>query len=183
MYEGPLQEAILKSKKPIYEYLAAELGRRMAAWFARQEHEAYDCVVSTPQFWLKRLVRRTNSSEILAEAMAQSMRIPWHARWLRCRRMLRKQGTLKYAQRQKNVRGAFATNWWSRFAGKSVLLVDDILTSGAIGSELAATMKRSGAKHVDVVVVARGVGRHGIAGRAAQVDPMPGSRSTEKTIP
>ncbi len=69
------------------------------------------------------------------------------------------QSTLTYAQRRENLRGAFAPVRGVRLAGGRVLLVDDVLTTGATADGVARTLRALGAEQVDVAVLARGLGR------------------------
>ena len=64
------------------------------------------------------------------------------------------QTSLTPALRRENVRGAFRVGRFSRFRGQRVLLVDDVLTTGATASEAAKAMKAAGAAQVAVAVVA-----------------------------
>jgi predicted amidophosphoribosyltransferase len=77
---------------------------------------------------------------------------------LRCTRLLRKQGTLLPSARFSNVRGAFKITTGYDINDCHVLLVDDILTTGATASEAARVLRRGGAAIVSVAVIARGVG-------------------------
>ena len=63
------------------------------------------------------------------------------------------QASLPLKQRVKNIKGAFKVN--ANFAGKSVAIVDDVMTSGASLNELAKTLKKAGAAHVECWVVVR----------------------------
>ena len=63
------------------------------------------------------------------------------------------QASLPFKERVKNIKGAFAVN--SDLAGKRVAIVDDVMTTGASLNELAKTLKKAGASHVECWVVAR----------------------------
>ena len=65
------------------------------------------------------------------------------------------QSTLDATARRRNVRGAFAVEKWAELEGARVLLIDDVLTSGATASECARTLRRAGAARVDVLTLAR----------------------------
>ena len=59
------------------------------------------------------------------------------------------------ADRRHNIRGAFAVSDRARVRGRRVLLVDDVMTTGATADECAGTLRRAGARQVDVLVLAR----------------------------
>jgi predicted amidophosphoribosyltransferase len=99
-----------------------------------------------------------NSPDLIVEAIAARLSLPHSARILFSRRRTRKQGTLLPAERRKNVRGAFGVKKGYDLAEQHVLLVDDIMTTGATANEAARTLRRSGAARVSVLVVARAVG-------------------------
>jgi len=109
-------------------------------------------------FWTRRLVRGTNSAEILAEVLAGQLQVPLaRGMIVRCRNTL-PQARLKPRERFANVRGAFRVRAGYAWDGLRVVLVDDILTTGATASEVAGVLKRAGVARVAVVVLARGTG-------------------------
>ncbi len=63
------------------------------------------------------------------------------------------QASLPLKERVKNIKGAFKVN--TNFAGKSIAIVDDVMTTGASLNELAKTLKKAGAAHVECWVIAR----------------------------
>ena len=98
------------------------------------------------------------AAEILAESMAERAGVCSSRRLVRMNRSTEKQGKLSIAKRRKNMVGAFELAAKADVAGKVVLLVDDVMTSGATVSELAKCLKKANAKAVYVAVVARGAG-------------------------
>ncbi|HWA98252.1 MAG TPA: phosphoribosyltransferase family protein [Pirellulales bacterium] len=118
-----------------------------------------DFVAPVPMHWLRRLRRTTNSPDLLAALIAQRLRCPWHPRSVVRTRSTQPQNRLSPTERRRNVRGAFTANRSIDWADKRVLLVDDVLTTGSTCSEIAATLKKSGATVVNVVVVARAQGQ------------------------
>jgi predicted amidophosphoribosyltransferase len=75
------------------------------------------------------------------------------------------QAGLTGAQRRKNVAGAFEVRRGEDISGKHVLLVDDVLTTGATAGVCAAELKRKGAGRVSVLTVARADRRQGFVGK------------------
>jgi predicted amidophosphoribosyltransferase len=100
-----------------------------------------------------------NSPELLAECLGKKLGIPV-VRTLRRRRYTRPQKDVLPHERFRNVRGAFGLRLWhgKRLKDARVLLVDDILTTGATCSEAAKLLKQAGAAVVAVAVVARADG-------------------------
>lgn len=107
-----------------------------------------------PLHWRKRLERGFNQSELLARFVAKRSGIPI------AKSLYRKKGTdpqagLTRAQRRTNVAGAFEVKRRHEVDGRHVLLIDDVLTTGATASACSAVLKRAGAKRVTVLTLAR----------------------------
>lgn len=155
-YDAALREAVLRIKRPRDEPLAVALAELI--W---QRHGAQfldwniDLVTPVPMHWRRRWSRGANSPHVLAEALAQRLGVVCVARGLRRRRFTQVQAHLEREDRQRNVRGAFAVRGGRVWAGRRMLLVDDILTTGATCSEAARMLKRAGADWVAAAIVAR----------------------------
>jgi ComF family protein len=155
-YQALLRQAVLRAKHAGHEPLAFALGRRLAeALVANPLPEPLDLVVPVPMHWLKRLWRGTNPAETAARAVARELNLPLAAGALVCRRLLRRQATLSPPQRKANVRGAFRVSRLHRVAGRRILLVDDVMTTGATAREAARMLGEAGAAAVFVATVAR----------------------------
>ena len=107
--------------------------------------------------WRRRLQRRVNNAERLANALGLELQLPVLRRVIRCQRHTRKQSLLSVDQRRRNVRGAFRVPKRFSLAGLHVGLVDDTLTTGATADEIARVCRASGARRVTVLLAARGV--------------------------
>lgn len=151
-----LREAVLRLKGRAGEGLAEVVGELWAAERKGQLAAAgADVVVPVPMHWLKRWRRSYNQSEALARALADGLRLPCRPGWLRKVRATPPQHHLpSTAARRENVRGAFAART-TRLSGKTVLLVDDVMTTGSTADEAARTLRRAGADRVVVAVLAR----------------------------
>ena len=135
-----------------------DAGPTYGAWLARAAEpllaRGVDLVVPVPLHRWRLLSRRYNQSALLAQALARRIGRPYAAAALRRTRQTRSQGHLSAAARERNVRGAFAADA-GLVKGKAVLLVDDVLTSGATLGACARALKRAGARSVQAVTLAR----------------------------
>ena len=91
----------------------------------------------------------------MALSLAGQLGLPIATDLLVCRRWLRKQSTLKTDERRRNVRHAFRVSWRFNIRGARILLVDDVLTTGATAHEAARALRQAGAAAVYVAAVAR----------------------------
>jgi ComF family protein len=156
-YDGKLREAVLHMKRASREALSLAIGRLLAQRRGEQLAQFRpNVVVPVPMHWWRRLRRGANSPEILAECLGHRLKLPV-ARLLIRGRHTRPQKDLPPRERFANVRGAFHVRGaiGTRWKGSHVLLVDDILTTGATCSEAARVLKLAGAAAVAVAVVAR----------------------------
>lgn len=155
-YQDSIREAVLKIKHAAYEPLALALGQRLAACISQAPfEEPPDLVAPVPIHWLKRLGRHTNTAATLARSVAGALGLPLRTGLLVCRRNLKRQASLTPPQRKINVKDAFRAGRWSRPAGLRVLLVDDVMTTGATANEAARALLAAGAVTVNVATVAR----------------------------
>lgn len=153
LYRQEFRSLVLQTKKATHTSLTATL----TDWLWQQYQTelaacAIDAVLPVPMHWRRRMVRGTNGPETMAQRLAEHLHVP--AELSRLRRVVstQAQGPLTATARTENVRRAFA------FRGqvpKRVLVVDDIMTSGATCHEIAKCCKRSGAEFVAVAVLAR----------------------------
>lgn len=155
VYDGPLGEAIRKIKHALHEGLAETLGRRWAE-LRRQALQGMSpaVIVPVPLHWRKRLWRGYNQSAAVGFALAESLRQPYRPRWLRrVRATAEQKGMPSATERRENVKGAFRAA--AEVAGQRILLVDDVMTTGATANEAASALKKAGANYVGVAVLAR----------------------------
>ncbi|MCI0359513.1 MAG: double zinc ribbon domain-containing protein [Planctomycetaceae bacterium] len=156
LYDGAIRQAVLKIKHAHYEPLAGGLGQQLARCIQdRPFAEPPEFVVPVPMFWLQRLLRGNNAAETLALSLARVLRLPIATDLLVCRRWLKKQSTLKSDERRRNVRHAFRVSWRYGIRNARILLVDDVLTTGATAHDAARALRHAGAASVYVAAVAR----------------------------
>jgi ComF family protein len=153
-YDGPLREAVLRMKHHAGEGLAELLGQLWADHAGADFRAAgADVIAPVPLHWRRRWLRGYNQSEALAHGMAARLRLPCGTCGLRRIRATPVQTSQTPAGRRENVRGAFAAARTPRLAGKTVLLIDDVMTTGATASEAAGALKAAGAGRVVVAVL------------------------------
>ncbi len=160
LYEGDFRKMCWFCKQDSGQKLAWYLSHQL--W--ESEHNRLkswlcDAVVHVPMFWTRRLVRHVHPAESIASCLAMKLDIPFWHRALRQIRRVPHQAKLAASSRRKNVLGIYKTTRFHQFKDKSILLVDDILTTGTTASECAKVLKKAGAKQVHVAVLARGTGR------------------------
>lgn len=151
-YASPLDAVIagLKFRRLEYlgEVLAESLWRRFEIAIAR-----HDLVVAVPLHWRRRLARGFNQAEALARPLASRAALPLGAA-LRRARATAAQAQLPRDLRLRNPRRAFRARA-AEVEGARVLLVDDVVTTGATVNAAAAALKEAGAAAVTVLAVAR----------------------------
>lgn len=155
-YDGLLRDLLLRAKKPQGESTAVALARRLLVERGKELRDLeIDVVCAVPMHWRRRMRRLCNSPATMADVVARELRLPLAADLLRRNRSTVPQYTLPPSARKENVRRAFAVRTGYRLQAAHVLLVDDILTTGATCNEAARALKRSGAAQVSVAVIGR----------------------------
>ncbi len=161
-YEGGLKELIHLLKFERVRPAAGVLGRMLAEAIAKLEPALPSgtiSVVPVPLHRRKQAERGFNHAERIATAALKKLAMPGRfgmiSDVLVRRRETASQIGLTSHQRRENLRGAFAVTDPTRFAGRNILLVDDVLTTGTTASECAKVLRRAGASNVWVVTVAR----------------------------
>ena len=141
--------------------LAPAMGRWMATAGRELLGEA-DALVPVPLHWRRLWSRRFNQAATLAQTVSRISDVPVAHDLLKRMRATRQQVGLTQAERARNVQGAFRVPREARgdVRGKRLLLVDDVLTSGATLDTCARILLRAGAASVDVLVFARVVQAH-----------------------
>jgi len=150
-YEGTLRELIHIYKYGGIQTLAQPLAELLAA--AVPLDERFDAVVPVPLHWRKRWQRGFNQSDLLARAIARRRGLPV-LRALARTRFTKTQAGLSNTERRKNVAAA-CRRVAETLAGQRVLLIDDVMTTGATAAACARALKRAGAARVVLATVAR----------------------------
>jgi ComF family protein len=122
----------------------------------RQHLEEAEVLIPVPLHWLRLWQRRFNQAALLAQALAELSQKRFAARALKRQRYTKRQVGLDPKQREANMRGAFsvAPKAQTEVAGRRVVLIDDVLTTGATASAAADSLLKAGAASVDMMVFA-----------------------------
>jgi ComF family protein len=148
-YEGVLRKLI-----HLYKYgKVRTLARPLSGWLAQAlpRDEAFDAVVPVPLYWRRRLQRGFNQAELLARGLSRLTGIPV-VRALGRVRPTPTQAGLSNSARRQNVAMAFHSR---SVQGKRILLIDDVMTTGATATSCALALKQAGARRVALLTVAR----------------------------
>lgn len=156
-YEGLLQHLLITAKNTGDETLMAQLGRLLGQQIKQHPQTAEaDIMVPIPTHWKRRFLSKGfHAASLIAQNVEKITGIRQSQRILGAVKPTLKQGTLSRTARLKNVRDAFVCKQPHRIAGRTVMLVDDVMTSGATMIEATRVLKRAGAKKVIVAVIAR----------------------------
>jgi ComF family protein len=146
-YGGRPGQAVRRLKYSRATVLGAPMASLMAEGIARLGLSQYDLVVPIPIHWSRRCTRGFNQADVLASNLENVDRNAL----IRVRRT-KPQARLSREDRMQNLVGAFRAR--GRLDGKSILLVDDVLTSGETARECAKALVQAGAKEVAAVAFA-----------------------------
>lgn len=154
---GIVRELLLRFKYQGEYYLRHPLGEWLADGLAdsRITAEKFDCLVPVPLHPARERERQFNQARTLAKILGRRAGAPV----LDCLRRVRKTPTqtrFDRAERMENLRNAFKMRNNMSVQGKHLILIDDVFTTGSTVDECARVLKKSGAKSVRVLTVARG---------------------------
>jgi ComF family protein len=151
-YENELRELIQLLKYGRIQTLAQPLGRLLAQALPRDQ--SFDAIVPMPLHWRKRWQRGFNQADLLARELGRRTNIPVR-NVLRRVRFTSTQAGLTNAKRRLNVSGAFRARKNNSLSGQRVLLIDDVMTTGATAASCARALKITGARQVTLLTLAR----------------------------
>jgi ComF family protein len=155
-YDKHSRHLVLALKHGDRTHVARALGRWMGRAGA-ELLEGADMIMPVPLHWTRLFTRRYNQAGLLAHAVRAAGGPPVMADWLVRRRRTPSQGRLGPVARVRNVRGAFAVRRGCDVKGKRIVLVDDVLTTGATVEECARVLRRGGAASIGVLTLSRAV--------------------------
>jgi ComF family protein len=153
-YEGLLRDVILRMKHISGERVAEAIAE---LWAERDGKILLETgaalVLPVPLSWQRKWERGYNQSESLAGTLAAKLNLPCRTDLLRRIRNTPSQVKQSAATRRDNVRGAFTARPRPGLAGTTILLVDDVLTTGSTANEAAKALRSAGAARILVAVV------------------------------
>lgn len=150
LYEEPLRSVMHRLKFERARAGATTLGRLMADGL---QHSGAEIIVPVPSASRRLRQRGYNPAQEIADTLARELQLP--LRQALGRLGQQRQVGARRRERLKQLEGAFYVYRHRDIAGKQVLLVDDILTTGATLAECAKVLRSSGAKRIEAAVVAR----------------------------
>ena len=148
-YTGPAAKSVQRFKYERVTSLAPWMADRMAEGAAERGLLNEDIIIPVPIHWSRTVTRGFNQAELLCEQLPCEL---ISNNILRRTRATRPQVGLSHEERARNLEGAFEVI--QPVEGKSVLLVDDVLTSGGTARECASVLKKAGAIEVGIYTFA-----------------------------
>ncbi len=153
-FSSPLREAIHHFKYRSHLRVGAILGELMAYRLRRDSLRNF-VLIPVPLHQERERARGYNQAALLARYIAQQLDLPvWETALLRVRKT-QPQVNLHLHERMANVRNAFAVAPHADVRGRSILLIDDVMTTGSTLEACAHALKQAGATHVAAYVLAR----------------------------
>ncbi|RMF67472.1 MAG: ComF family protein [Calditrichaeota bacterium] len=149
-----IHELKFHGKRSLATRIGAEIARRL---FQTEPLLHGELLVPVPLHKTRLRERGYNQSALLAHAISHETGIPVDESALKRVRYTRQQAKLGASERMANVRGAFRTTAGSLLAGKNVVLVDDVFTTGSTLEACAETLKTAGVKRVFAVTAAQAI--------------------------
>jgi ComF family protein len=156
-YTGMAKESLIRFKfcntPSYYRTYAGLLAQRIKRM---TDVRQYDMVMSVPLHKQREFARGFNQAYLLSRALSRELKRPEGSGLLKRERHTNAQSLLNRKDRQENIKGAFSVVSPQKIKGKSILLVDDILTTGSTLEECGSTLRKAGAVKVTAAVVATG---------------------------
>ena len=134
--------------------------RAFTPWLEMAGKELFedaDLLIPVPLHYRRLIARRYNQAALLAQSLAKKTNIPVAVDALKRTRATKVQGHMKAAERHKNVKAAFSLNPKIDVKSKNIILIDDVLTTGATVKECTKTLLKAGAGTVHVLTLTRTV--------------------------
>jgi competence protein ComFC len=156
IYAPPLSEMVHLLKYERKTHLSHRLGIFLAnLYIADSDLSTSSAIIPVPLHSTKMRERGYNQSQLLAQQVAEISRTELLSGVVIRKKPTRSQTALKHSEREANLKNAFSVVYPNQLAGKSVTIVDDVLTSGTTINEMAKTILDAGAERVYGLVLAR----------------------------
>lgn len=153
-YEGNVRKSILRFKFYHARALAPAYGRLLAMKVSQLHPEGFDLLTWVPVSRRRRLRRGYDQVALLAQAVGEELEMPAVSLLRKIRHNQPQSHLTDPAQRRANVLGAYRLQSGQDVTGKRILLLDDVLTTGATAGEAARILLTAGAKEVHCAAIA-----------------------------
>ena len=153
-YKGNVRRSLHRFKFNRGRHLAESYGKLMAMKVLSSGPEEIDLITWVPISSLRKLFRGYDLDQLLADVISRELGIPWMPLLKKVRHNPPQSGIDGCARRRANVLGVYQVADTARISGKKIVLVDDILTTGATAGECARMLLTFGAKEIHCAVVA-----------------------------
>ncbi|QDT38952.1 DNA utilization protein GntX [Stratiformator vulcanicus] len=160
VHEGLQRTALLAGQASHGEVILEWLTDRL--WERRCEQlSAWNCdiVTAVPRHWTRRITTANNAAEVIGRRLARRLDRPFRPNLLSQTRWSKPQASLRPTARRKNLGDTFSITDHRVARDRTVLLCDDVMTTGTTAHRCSRALLDGGAKSVDVAVLLRGVGR------------------------
>ena len=153
-YKGNVRKSLHRYKFNRCRFLAEPFGRLMAMKLLTAQMNDADLITWVPVSPIRRFFRGYDQDELLAQVISRELDIPCEGLLKKVRHNRPQSRISGYARRRANVLGVYRALTPEKISGKRIVLVDDILTTGATATECARVLLTAGAEQVNCVVVA-----------------------------
>jgi ComF family protein len=156
-YNGAIKECIKKFKFSGQKQVIP-LFRELTQHFLRKNElkdKVFDLIVPVPMYLTRRLSRGYNQSDLIAKILSDSLRVPFSTNKLIKTSNTHPQIGLSKNERINNLKGSFSVPRPSPVVGKSIILADDVITTGATLETCARELLHAGAGHIYAFTLAR----------------------------
>jgi ComF family protein len=154
IYDGVLKECIHRFKYQKKTFLKSTFGKMVSGFIKENlKDKIFDCIVPVPLHPARKWERGFNQAELIAMEVRKLLDIPVKTNILKRKRWTQPQVILSKEQRRRNVKNAFYAKNDNRT--KNVILLDDVMTTGATLNECAKALKTSNIEYVCAITIAR----------------------------
>lgn len=155
VYDSTMRQACLRAKASS----GSNISRGLARTLVQTKRSLFDelqpeLIVPIPEHWTRRFLHSHYAAEAISFEISRALKLPLNRFALYKSRRTPKQAISPLFERKAQQSSSFEVRSNARLSGKSILLVDDILTTGATASAAARVLKNGGAKRVFVAVIA-----------------------------
>ena len=156
VYDGTIKNIVHKLKYSNKPYLSRISGKLLNDYLNYDnELKSADVICSVPLHWWKKIIRGYNQAELIALEISKSLKKPYIMNNLIRKRYTKAQFSLNRDTRLKNVVDAFSVRQPEIFKDRSVLIIDDVCTTGETLNQCAKALKSAGASEIYGITLAR----------------------------